>query len=261
EPCYREKKKASVKAARKRPQAQRTHHDPGSPSGLRCWGDPVDVVQFYDAALSTSPSTSKKILPRRSSFGLVAGLRTRTNIVPSKSTAGGRRVGTWRLNTKIMSDASEDDISLFFGLLSLVIAVIKACAHCEQNRATQESYDYDLLSEVHSNFLINESEWRAYPKETLQDGHEDFEYFSASQGDERSDRLKACVESSDWRALKDELSQLSSLSADDRGFYFQIVASAVREGWPTTRTEDLASFSPMLDDWVREEPDNTVASY
>lgn len=155
-----------------------------------------------------------------------------------------------------MSDASEDDISLFFGLLSLVIAVIRACAHCEQNRATQESYDYDLLSEVHSNFLINESEC-AFAKETLLDGHEDFEYFSASQGDERSDRLKACVESSDWRALKDELSQLSSLSADDRGFYFQVVASAVQEGWPATRTEDLASFSPMLDDWVREEPDNT----
>ncbi|EJK57697.1 hypothetical protein THAOC_22227 [Thalassiosira oceanica] len=123
-----------------------------------------------------------------------------------------------------MSDASEDDISLFFGLLSLVIA-----------RSIP-------------NFLINESEC-AFAKETLLDGHEDFEYFSASQGDERSDRLKACVESSDWRALKDELSQLSSLSADDRGFYFQVVASAVQEGWPATRTEDLASFSPMLDDW------------
>ncbi|EJK57963.1 hypothetical protein THAOC_21950 [Thalassiosira oceanica] len=104
--------------------------------------------------------------------------------------------------------------------------------------------------------LINESEC-AFAKETLQDGHEDFEYFSASQGDERSDRLKACVKSGNWRALKDELSQLSSQSADDRGFYFQVVASAVQEDWPATRTEDLASFSPMLDDWVREEPDNT----
>lgn len=96
----------------------------------------------------------------------------------------------------------------------------------------------------------------AFAKESLQDGHKDFQYAVPGSDDSVANELRKFVNESDWMSLRDVLSAIEDNGA--RSYYFGIVGDEIEKTWPTRRVEDLASFSPMLDEWLETEPDVTV---
>eukprot|EP00581_Thalassiosira_minuscula_P015760 CAMPEP_0183712970 /NCGR_PEP_ID=MMETSP0737-20130205/7997_1 /TAXON_ID=385413 /ORGANISM="Thalassiosira miniscula, Strain CCMP1093" /LENGTH=699 /DNA_ID=CAMNT_0025941715 /DNA_START=330 /DNA_END=2429 /DNA_ORIENTATION=+ len=92
----------------------------------------------------------------------------------------------------------------------------------------------------------------AIAKETITDGHAEFKHYEAGENDSVTTKLKEFVNDGNWRALRNQLSQIKQdgLSNDSRSFYFGIIRDEIEKTWPMERTHESTSYSLMLDEWV-----------